>query len=138
MTDEQRAELIIGADAAEPIRGFEVSWYDEEADEVMVVSFHDEQRAIAEYEDVEELEDAALREATVWRPSAWLRKSWKDEFGGELPEQLVEDFAIVEAAERTTDLDGAWWDDDLDVHRLTAPRGVIFQSALDQWEARKV
>jgi len=34
--------------------------------------------------------------------------------------------------------DGVWWDDVLDVHAYSAPRGVITPSKINEWEFRKI
>lgn len=46
------------------------------------------------------------------------------------------DLGVVTAAwvnEERPDLDGTWWDDDYDVSRLSAPRGVISPRRISDW-----
>jgi len=35
--------------------------------------------------------------------------------------------------ETSSDVDGAWWNEELDPAALSAPRGVIFQTKLPEW-----
>lgn len=50
----------------------------------------------------------------------------------------AEDFAIIRYADEVLNLDGVHWDEEHDVMRLSAPRGVIFQSQLHKWKHEKV
>jgi len=40
--------------------------------------------------------------------------------------------------EKTTNYDGIWWNDVLDVYDYSAPRGVIFNSKLGEWKINKI
>jgi len=39
--------------------------------------------------------------------------------------------------EKTTNYDGIWWNDKLDVSKYSAARGVIFNSKLNNWKISK-
>ena len=41
-------------------------------------------------------------------------------------------------AETVTSYDGVWWGDDLDVGKLSAPRGVIFKDKLSEWNKESI
>jgi hypothetical protein len=60
------------------------------------------------------------------------RAYWKSAFLGKPSNGLAESFAVIFYAE-AHDYDGVYWTDDLDVSRLSAPRGVIFQHKLPEW-----
>ena len=72
-----------------------------------------------------------------FRPTAKLQKLWARDFSSKtIPDVLT--VAVLYALDMESEYDGAWWDERLDVERLSAPRGVIFPSKLHEWEARKV
>lgn len=60
---------------------------------------------------------------------------------GDMPDSTARqgkpaDMGIVAAAwvgEERPDLDGVWWDDEMDVSRLSAPRGVIVPQRIEAW-----
>lgn len=51
---------------------------------------------------------------------------------------MIFDLLVTLFAEEELKIDGAWWNDKLDVLRLSAPRGVISSSMLDSWEVSKL
>jgi hypothetical protein len=57
---------------------------------------------------------------------------WKSHFTSEVSNALAQSFASIFYAE-AHDYDGVWWNEILDVSSLSAPRGVIFQSKLNEW-----
>ena len=48
------------------------------------------------------------------------------------------DYAATAYAEDVLDLDGVWWNDELDVSAYSAPRGVIFASKMGAWTATRI
>jgi hypothetical protein len=44
------------------------------------------------------------------------------------------DLVLLAYVEKNLSVDGVWWDEELDVDILSAPRGAIFQSRLDAFE----
>lgn len=47
------------------------------------------------------------------------------------------DLLLTIFVEKTTNYDGIWWNDRLDVLDYSAPRGVIFNSKLNNWIVSK-
>lgn len=47
------------------------------------------------------------------------------------------DLLLTIFVEKTTNYDGIWWNDRLDVLDYSAPRGVIFNSKLNDWKIKK-
>ena len=47
---------------------------------------------------------------------------------------LCFDMLLTIYIENNTDFDGIWWLDKLDVQMLSAPRGVIFNNKLKEWQ----
>ena len=46
------------------------------------------------------------------------------------------DLLLTVYVENETDYDGIWWNDELDVSKYSAPRGVIFNSKLKEWSVK--
>lgn len=116
-----------------PQTRYQVSWFDDEMDDTMSMTFDSMEEAKEEAEshevEVEEIDSVAL-------DSKGLRY-WKEAFSSEPKNSLAGDFAILWYAE-AKGYDGVWWNDRLDPVRLSAPRGVIFQSKLPEWSKTKV
>lgn len=51
------------------------------------------------------------------------------------PDEDVTDFVLLAFAMERSGADGAWWDEDYDLVRLSAPRGAIFPSRVGEWHA---
>lgn len=135
---ELRRKLVIESGYAKPSPVFEVSYFDEELDDTVVETFHSEKEAVAERDEMQEAGmDPELLVTLGWLPTDRLLSEWSKHFGVPLPDVLVEEMALLFYLERTTDLDGAWWDEDLDPSVLSAPRGVIFQRAVPAWIVKK-
>lgn len=60
-----------------------------------------------------------------------------EEWTGSCMSQQAEDFAIIRYADEVLKLDGVYWDEEHDPIRLSAPRAVIFQSKLNEWNYEK-
>ena len=65
------------------------------------------------------------------------QKYWKSCFSSSPNNSLAEAFAVIFYAE-TLGYDGVWWHEVLDISSLSAPRGVIFQHKLCEWEVKLV
>ena len=104
-----------------------VSYWDDEWESEMTMRFGDEEEAADEAEDrdVEVIEEPGY----VFGPAgiSW----WSAAFKAAPDEQLAEDMAFVAYAQ-DKGYDGAWWDEELDVSRLSAPRGVVFRP--NEWQ----
>jgi len=48
------------------------------------------------------------------------------------------DFLLTLYVEKETKFDGVWWNDELDVLKYSAPRGVIFNSKIKTWNVNKI
>lgn len=58
---------------------------------------------------------------------------WKNAFSTNIDNSLATSFAVIFHAE-AHGYDGVWWNERLDISRLSAPRGVIFQHKLTEWK----
>jgi hypothetical protein len=82
----------------------------------------------------EESEDVREVDGYSFGPKG--KKYWTESFKLKLDNSQAEGFSVVFYAE-AHGYDGVWWNDDLDVGRLSAPRGVIFQHKLSEWKIKK-
>lgn len=51
---------------------------------------------------------------------------------------MVDDLLLTVYAENVLQADGLWWNERLDIHSLSAPRGVLFNSKIATWTALEV
>lgn len=105
-------------------RKYRVIQTDEEGEE-FYSEFDSKREALAEDED-----------ATPFQGYSFGQKGlqyWKSSFSEKVSHALASSFAPIFFAE-ANGFDGCWWDEVLDIERLSAPRGVIFQCRLDQWQ----
>ena len=115
-------ELCLAADV------FELRLYDDELDATTTQTFAT--RREAEDENVDEIPDAIVMVpgfASTPRLDSMARQS-RPALGA----AHVLDLVLPILAEQLG-LDGVWWDDDLDVARLSAPRGMITTAKLAEW-----
>lgn len=128
LSESQRLDIATYAQErgwVEPADTYVVSYYDDEWESEMTMRFTDREEA--------EDEAAALEadEPTVESGFVYVQMPDSTARAGE-----EADLGVVAAAwvgEQRPDLDGVWWDDDLDVSRLSAPRGVIVPQRIDAW-----
>ena len=91
-------------------------------------------------EDMDELETLIVPTVTSAATPA-LRQRWAKDFTtkldpiGAITEQMAMLYVLEDAQ---LDVDGAWWNEDLDVYKLSAPRGVIFRARLRSWCAGEI
>lgn len=125
-----------------PVRAWRISYYDEESRSQRYFLDSDQVNARAEYDFLAEEYDPpkharpecapAIAEVAAWKlaPAALKRLA-------RLRADLDETPTLVTLllAEESGLFDGAFWDDDLDVGALSAPRAVIFPGRLERFEA---
>lgn len=81
------------------------------------------------------VDDWVVRRERVALPTEKLLQTWSARFSGELTPMIATQVAwqvMIEASRR--DLDGFWWNDELDPDGMSAPRGMIFYSRLPRWD----
>lgn len=101
-----------------------VTYFDDEWDREMRMQFADYDEAIDEAEALE----GEVNTAQEWK---YLDMPDNTARSGEVADADVVVAAWVD--QERPDLDGVWWEDDLDVSRLSAPRGVIVPSRIESW-----
>lgn len=102
------------------------------------VEFYD--RVAAEVkDDSEDYPESRVEDVTSVRLDTAGREYWKRAFTrdtGEVSASEIRGLLPVWYAEHTSeeDYDGVWWHNRHEPHNYSAPRGVIFQSKLDEWD----
>jgi hypothetical protein len=132
LTDDQRAEILAWAEReslAIPAQVWQVTLYDDEADQITFQTFSTEEEARAENVDADPSAITASPEYVSAPALDALACQTRQAVGSD----HVFDLVLPVWIERCTSADGAWWEDDLDVFRLSAPRGVISALKLAQW-----
>ena len=106
------------------VTSYTVSWWDDEWDAEMNMSFVSLEEASDEAENYDTNPVSVLGYAAT---SSFPDSTVKEGALG------VEEILFTVWASENTDYDGVWWDDMLDVGRLSAPRGVILNRELQGW-----
>lgn len=102
-----------------------VEFYDGETDEKRYFTFHDAAEAKAEADEYDTVPVEVPGEL-VSTPALAQRMRQR---GAETGLDLL----VVAYAEDVMKIDGVWWNDNLDVATLSAPRGVIVPSMIAKW-----
>ena len=111
-----------------PYTIYRYTYYDSEFECDMIMSFTDKERALQELcdESHEQLEEVDSFVGT----SKLAHAQFQTDSTSIDPIQIL---TIQYIEENYPDFDGVWFDEDLDIYRLSAPRGVIFNNRLDNW-----
>lgn len=107
-------------------------WFDDEDQEDRYMEFTRESEAKEQAEEMGGRTETAS-EGIVMTPKLadrTMHARWDDPV-------MAWDMLVTAYAEDELDCDGIWWDDTLDPHKLSAPRGVIFPGKLPSWKKRK-
>jgi hypothetical protein len=112
----------VGKGYIEPTVKFEFSYYDDEM----------KQELSFQFDTLKEANIEADGENEVRKISGY---SANETFSKRVGEANKANISLVVAlyCEDETDFDGVYWNDDLDVPRYSAPRGIIFDSKLESW-----
>lgn len=116
-----------------PQKRYRVSWFDDEMDDTMNIEFDSLEEAQEEADNY----DVEPEEVDSFVLDKKGKAYWKQTFSSKPSNSFAKDFAIIWFAE-ANGYDGVWWNEKLDPARLSAPRGVIFQSKLPEWTKRKI
>ncbi len=111
---------------------------DNEDGKPVYFEFDDHAAAMFEANDESNEErNARVEQVAGYIATQKLKDLWAKDFSGEIHDSV--EIAVLYALEAGfRHLDGAWWNETLDVARLSAPRGVIFRSKLPEWAAAEV
>jgi hypothetical protein len=104
---------------------FELSYYDDEFEQDYTCLFISESDALAEAEE----QDGEVNPIDGFTATEVLKAISLND----CEPVMVQDMVTIAYAEQALQLSGCWWTDNLDPERLSAPRGVIFQSQLHLW-----
>lgn len=130
LTDQQRAAINAwGVEAGYLVeaKGWRISWYDDEMEDTMSTILDSEEEARDELDDRESDEEPEEITRFVAGPN------FPDSAGKDNADQVI----LSVWADKMTDFDGVWWNDDYDPDRYSAPRAVIFKSRLTEWSSSR-
>lgn len=118
------------------------SYYDDEWEQELCTEFNS-RKELEEELSWDELEEEERNELEVdikrvKRYQATKRLMELECWEGSCSSTTAEDFAIVRYADEVLGLDGVFWNEEHDVSRLSAPRAVIFQSKVKEWNYTKL
>jgi len=109
---------------------FRVYYYDEELEQEVYSEFPTYEEAEQEADDVN---DIKTNKGGI-KPTEKLKSDTKQ---STIDTSQTFDLLLTIYAEMNTNFDGVWWKDALDVSKYSAPRGVIFNSKLNEWTISK-
>jgi len=121
----------------------DVSWFDDEAGERRKFSFDlsvpgEEAAAMEEFEGLDDVQDPKMERLRAWKATPLL----SERIGFDIDVSLTADLALTLYCEdvlfESDAVHGVWWDDELNVAALSAPRGVIHRRALNDWNCEYV
>lgn len=111
---------------------FAVDYWDGEREEQMTQMFASPEEA------EEEGHEGEVYERDVLVATALLvREHWSHRFSAPLDDTIAPDMAVLYLLSLTGEYDGAWWNEKLAPEILSAPRGVIFESKLAEWNVER-
>ena len=110
-----------------------VSWYDDEMDDTLSQTFNSMADAEAEHGEYMDDYDVDVDKGGVV-PTAKLKKATGQ---SRIEATGVLEYVLPLYAE-SLGLDGVWWADELDVNKLSAPRGVIVPGKVDSFKFNRM
>lgn len=127
-------EFCLDAEYVVPATAYEIRYEDAHGD---VRRFHRDTREDAERSAREEsYRNASVEEVETVDLGPKGREYWTDAFGTDPDDAgtiFVETLLEIWYAEEHG-FDGVYWDNELSIGKLSAPKGVIFQSMFSEWE----
>lgn len=111
-----------------PCELYRVQYYDDEWETDICIDCISYEKALEEAPD----EDCVSKISGYAPTELMAEKVMCDD----VPLGCVLDLLSTLFAEEYLQIDGVWWQDELDVERLSAPRGVICNSKLPEWTAK--
>jgi hypothetical protein len=120
-----------------PAKRYVARWYDEELDQTVDMLFTDLAEAQKEADLDGDREGAVLERAVLVATDELRKLHWGHRFSGQLDDSLAADIAVLYLLSLDEAYDGAWWNEDLAPEIYSAPRGVIFESKLAEWDIER-
>jgi hypothetical protein len=112
---------------------YKVCWYDDEIECDVYMEFPTYDEAKEEAGDAEDGKTIEVNKSGVLPTSKLISSSMQ----GRIEPSQTFDLLLTIFIEKTTNYDGIWWNDKLNVMKNSAPRGVIFNSKLNNWKILK-
>ena len=108
---------------------YKVTYYDDEMESDISSLYRSREEAEREAETPEDIEEVS----DYYTPTSRFNKI----IGWKISPVMAEDYLIILYAHEKLNVDGVWFDDDLDVLRYSAPRGTIFDNRLKNWKIER-
>lgn len=108
---------------------YRISYYDDELEDEVYSDYPTREEAERNSDDTSSITEIAGKPTMTPKLSAYM--GWKT-----VQSNLTMDALSVAYAE-SIGLDGVWWNDVLDVGKLSAPRGVILPTKLNTWSVQR-
>lgn len=123
-------------------KAYEVRWFDDEMDCELCFWFETEDEAIEEADSagLYDPDNGVLGYTVIdpcWSGTAALSQAMGHQSKAKGHDAKILQDVLTVWAERHG-ADGLWWDDDLDIDRYSAPRGVVFAGVVPQLQPVKV
>jgi hypothetical protein len=136
LTDGERAEIRAWGKANDYLintHSWKVTYYDEDLGERASFMFASEAEAVSEAAEL--LRPRVTGPIPETKSTVKLLREAHQKENVDMFEDAAFDLLLTVYAQQNLDVDGVWWGDRLDPCTHSAPRGVIFNSRLDQFEA---
>jgi hypothetical protein len=109
------------------------SYFDLDDEETRKIECATREEAVAEVEDLPRRRVSGPK-IVIGASEKLMALSDQAGEGHEISSDFAFDLVLLSYVESKLSVDGVWWDEALDVHTLSAPRGAIFQCRLDGFE----
>jgi hypothetical protein len=136
LTDDERAEIRAWGrdnDYLVDTQSWKVTYFDADLEERASLMFASEAEAINEATEL--LRPRITGPIHETKSTAKLLRETHQKESADLFEGAAFDLLLTVYAQQNLEVDGVWWSDRLDPYTLSAPRGVILNSRLEEFEA---
>jgi hypothetical protein len=136
LTDDERAEIRAWGrenDYLVNTQSWKVTYFDADLEERASFMFASEAEAVSEATEL--LRPRITGPIHETKSTAKLLRETHQKEGADLFQGAALDLLLTVYAQHNLDVDGVWWSDRLDPYTHSAPRGVILNSRLGEFEA---
>jgi len=112
---------------------YQVCWYDDEMEDDVCMEFNNIDDAKSEAGNEDEGRTIKIKKSGLL-PTNKLNSQTKQT---KIEPSQTFDLLLSVYVDETTDYDGIWWSDTLDISKYSAPRGVIFNDKVNTWKVTK-
>lgn len=113
---------------------YKVCWFDDELEQTVCMEFDDLAKAKDELGNEDEGRKLKINKKGLL-PTVKLKQETHQQ---EIDPSQTFDLLLTIYVENTSNYDGIWWSDKLDPLNYSAPRGVIFNKMVNNWNIKKL